>query len=52
MEYTQERSQERYEEQYKESHDPIGTTQKNLKIKELEDEEDYDSDERPTVRSI
>ena len=51
MEYTQERSQERYEEQYKEFKDLLELRKKNLKFKELEDEEDYDSDERQLLEA-
>ena len=43
--------QERYEEQYKEFKDLLELRKKNLKFKELEDEEDYDSDERQLLEA-
>ena len=43
--------QERYEEQYKEFKDLLKLRKKNLKFKELEDEEDYDSDERQLLEA-
>ena len=43
--------QERYEEQYKEFKDLLELRKKNLKFKELDDEEDYDSDERQLLEA-